>query len=467
MPQLLKLSVAARLAEVSRGEIQDKIRSGEFETFEGKVAITDLMRVYPQVNLDHDPMLEQVERTKANARPKKFAWEQDGPGELPSPEVMARDIHNLAEQLGRSKQELAQYSSLVDDISARLSALSDTRGSEQDLRREIAELSDWITAAAQSARADDGKPDERQFMHLIAADVELIPSGHHFLVDGGDTILQAAVRAGLNIGYGCNDGSCGQCKARVIEGRVLETCKPKYQLSPHEKQMDYALMCCNTAVTDVTLEAAEVLKPGDLPRQDMPAVISRLSGLEGGMLMAWVKVPKDQNFRFFAGQNVEFLLPGGQVARVPIVSCPCDGSELQIVVDQGELPDYATALESAVGVEGGRLYGPIGEFILREMADRPSLFIANGAGFSPIRSLLEHGVAQGRIEQFHVYRFAEPGTPLYLENCCRAWADSIENFTYQRFDLNGDFAQVLTKMADGFPSLDGFDAALRDTMFKQ
>ena len=97
------------------------------------------------------------------------------------------------------------------------------------------------------------------------------------------------------------------------------------------------------------------------------------------------------------------------------------------------------------------------------MADRPSLFIANGAGFSPIRSLLEHGVAQGRIEQFHVYRFAEPGTPLYLENCCRAWADSIENFTYQRFDLNGDFAQVLTKMADGFPSLDGFDAYVAGT----
>ena len=62
MSQLLTLSRAARLAGVSRGELQKQIRELAFETFDGYRAVEDLLRAYPEVVIDHDPTLERVER---------------------------------------------------------------------------------------------------------------------------------------------------------------------------------------------------------------------------------------------------------------------------------------------------------------------------------------------------------------------------------------------------------------------
>ena len=70
MPQLLSLSRAARLARVSRGELQHQIRIKEVETFEGQIPVDSLLRLYPEVNLDRDPVLERLEHIKATAQPK-------------------------------------------------------------------------------------------------------------------------------------------------------------------------------------------------------------------------------------------------------------------------------------------------------------------------------------------------------------------------------------------------------------
>ncbi len=459
MPRLLKLSVAARLAGVSRAEIQDKIRAGAFETFEGKVAITDLMRVYPQVDLDHDPMLEQVERTKANARAKPFAWERDNEGGLPPAEVLAKHVHKQAEQLAQQAQRMAAWRSLADMVRAQLERLVHADHDADDLRAELLELATQIAdALAEDEQGAEAEPAAQRFMHLIAAQVTLVPSGHGFLVDGGDSLLQAAVRAGLSIGYGCNDGSCGQCKARVIEGRVVACEEAKYVLSAHERRMGYALMCCNTALTDVTLEVGEVASPEALPPQDMPAVIAALEPLEDGMISLRVKVSKAHNFRFFAGQSAQLVLPDGRAEWLPLTSCPCDGSELEMVADARAMPAFAAALGESVGREGARLAGPAGDFVLREMSACPSLFIAHGAGFSRIKSLLEHAVAQGRMRHYELWRFAPPDAPLYLENCCRAWADAMENFRYRRFAEGADTDPALREALAQLPPLVDCDA---------
>lgn len=46
MTQLLSLSRSARLAGVTRAEIQRRIRRGELTTFEGEIAVSDLLRVF-------------------------------------------------------------------------------------------------------------------------------------------------------------------------------------------------------------------------------------------------------------------------------------------------------------------------------------------------------------------------------------------------------------------------------------
>ncbi|MCK7577054.1 MAG: 2Fe-2S iron-sulfur cluster-binding protein [Chromatiales bacterium] len=69
-------------------------------------------------------------------------------------------------------------------------------------------------------------------LKVMSAQVTLRPSGHQFTVEGHDTLLQAGLRAGLKLNYGCGNGSCGMCKVRVIAGDVVQApCHFDYPLS--------------------------------------------------------------------------------------------------------------------------------------------------------------------------------------------------------------------------------------------
>ncbi|MCK7580126.1 MAG: 2Fe-2S iron-sulfur cluster-binding protein [Chromatiales bacterium] len=46
-------------------------------------------------------------------------------------------------------------------------------------------------------------------MRVMVAHVHLLPSRHEFFVEGSDTLLEAALRAGLALNYGCSNGNCG------------------------------------------------------------------------------------------------------------------------------------------------------------------------------------------------------------------------------------------------------------------
>jgi CDP-4-dehydro-6-deoxyglucose reductase, E3 len=57
-------------------------------------------------------------------------------------------------------------------------------------------------------------------LKVVSAQVTLRPSGHQFTVEGHESLLQAGMRAGLKLNYGCGNGSCGMCKMRVTDGQV-------------------------------------------------------------------------------------------------------------------------------------------------------------------------------------------------------------------------------------------------------
>ena len=50
--------------------------------------------------------------------------------------------------------------------------------------------------------------------------VTVQPSGHQFSCEADETVLAAAIRAGVGLPYGCKNGACGSCKGKVVEGSV-------------------------------------------------------------------------------------------------------------------------------------------------------------------------------------------------------------------------------------------------------
>ena len=45
-------------------------------------------------------------------------------------------------------------------------------------------------------------------------------SQHTYTAKVSETILESAISAGVNIPYGCRNGTCGSCKGDIISGEV-------------------------------------------------------------------------------------------------------------------------------------------------------------------------------------------------------------------------------------------------------
>jgi CDP-4-dehydro-6-deoxyglucose reductase len=421
MAQRVSLSRAARLAGVTRAELQRRIRKGELTTFEGELEIADLLRVYPSVTLEKTGKLEQVERIKADAVPRSH----DADTALPSPEILVARIRSLGDALAQKAAQAEAQSALLTELRERLAAGADQAGMVGWLDARRTEID---TLSPEDGRARLYAKDT--FLRLMSASIKIIPSGHEFFVDGTDSILEAAVRAGVRLGYGCTSGNCGECKARVVSGEVRRIREHDYVLSEREKQMGYMLTCSNTAVTDVVLEAAEARTAEDLPQQDIRAQIRKLEREGEDLLLLHVQTPRTQTLRFMAGQRARLTLESGAERELPIASCPCDGRHLQFSVRRGDDAFGGYLFEQKPTREMIRVRGPNGHFVLHEESAEPAVFIAIGDGIAPIKSLIEHAISIDHIEAFHLYWSVDQPDGHYHQRWCRALKETLDNFSF-------------------------------------
>jgi CDP-4-dehydro-6-deoxyglucose reductase, E3 len=84
-------------------------------------------------------------------------------------------------------------------------------------------------------------------------------SGHSFDVRPSQTVLQAAIEAGINLPYGCRNGACGSCKAKLITGKVMHNDYQSSAMSDADLAAGNTLLCCAMALEDLTVECREVV----------------------------------------------------------------------------------------------------------------------------------------------------------------------------------------------------------------
>jgi CDP-4-dehydro-6-deoxyglucose reductase len=272
---------------------------------------------------------------------------------------------------------------------------------------------------------------QENFLRIMTAHVQMAPSGREFFVDGNDSVLESALRAGISLDYGCSIGSCGKCKARVVSGQVHRTRHSDYALTAAEKNAGVVLMCCSTAVGDLVIEAREAHSATDMPLQNIEARVKSVSQVADDVRLLHLQTPRSNRLRFLAGQSVSLALPGGVSGWCPVASCPCDERNLQFHIRRRAGDAFAECVFGRLkGADMVRIEGPRGEFVLDENSKRPLIFIAGETGFAPIKSLVEHAMALDTAETLHLYWVASGGSGHYLDNLCRSWSDALDNFRY-------------------------------------
>lgn len=271
--------------------------------------------------------------------------------------------------------------------------------------------------------------------------VRLAPSGNSFTLQRTDTLLEGALRAGLAPNYGCSNGNCGLCKARVVSGEVVKARPHDYVLTAAEKTQGVILMCSTAAASDLDLEAGEARAPEQIPRQHIVARLRQLTPLSDRITLLHLQTPRTQRLRFLAGQSVTLSVPGAS-AECAIASCPCDDRNLQFHVPRSG-DDFSRRLHECHPTEAVTVAGPHGTFALTQAPGRPVAFVAGGTGFAPIKSLVEHLMAVDETCPIELVWLAEPGEH-YLDNLCRSWADALDAFRYLPLTLaDDDYAAAL------------------------
>jgi toluene monooxygenase electron transfer component len=215
----------------------------------------------------------------------------------------------------------------------------------------------------------------------------------------GERLLDAALRAGLNLSYGCATGICGDCRAKLVSGEVesLWADAPGARVL---RQPGEVLLCQTSALGPCVIEALPDTSTylREAP-QDYVGVLDRIVPNDDGL--AWIELELDRPMRFLAGQFVLLSMPGVKGYRA--YSPAHDGqdvSRLSLVVRNksgGELSPLLCSRDSVS--RRVHVFGPLGAAHVRPKADGDLTLVVGGSGAAVALSVLDWAVASGHLER--------------------------------------------------------------------
>ncbi len=261
--------------------------------------------------------------------------------------------------------------------------------------------------------------------------VTIRSSGHSFSVEADESVLDAALRQGIILPYGCRNGACGSCMGSLASGTVAYQNGLPEALSEPEAADNKALFCQARPQTDLEIIVREVDAARDIEIKTLPCRVEKLEHLTHDVVRVYLRLPATQRMQFLAGQYIDVLIKDHEPRAFSIANAPHDDEfvELHIRFVEGGLfteQVFHSMKEKAMW----RIRGPLGTFFLREDSDRPSILIGGGTGFAPIKGILEHAFEIGIDKPLHLYWGVRAHRDLYLDELPQAWLKQHPNFSY-------------------------------------
>jgi CDP-4-dehydro-6-deoxyglucose reductase, E3 len=261
--------------------------------------------------------------------------------------------------------------------------------------------------------------------------VNLRNSKHQFNAGEDETLLQAALAAGLVIPYGCRDGACGSCKGKLIEGSIDYGTYSKSALSDEERASGSVLFCQAKPKSDVVIEARSVRAAGDIQVRILPSRLQKLERVTDDVAILYLKLPATERFQFIAGQYLDILLRDGTRRSFSMGNAPHDDEFVQLHIRHvpgGSFTDHV--FQKMKEREILRFEAPLGTFALQEESARPIVFVASGTGFAPVKSIIETAFRAGNNRPMVLYWGGRRPKDLYMNELPQKWAAEHGNFSY-------------------------------------
>ncbi len=253
--------------------------------------------------------------------------------------------------------------------------------------------------------------------------VTLKHSGRRFPVAPGETVLEAAQRAGIALPYSCRAGVCGSCKATLLEGRCQYPRNPPLALSGTSPAQHAVLLCQAVPCGDLVIAAREVTSVEDIARRQLDVVVAGKNALAPDVVgLRLEPAPGEARLNWLPGQYLDVLLDGGRRRPFSIASGPRPDGAIELHVRHVAGGGFTSWVAEGLRIgDRLRIEGPLGTFVPREDSERPMVFMAGGTGFAPVKAIVEHFIALGTRRAMEVYWGARSAADLYLIDMARGW----------------------------------------------
>lgn len=230
-------------------------------------------------------------------------------------------------------------------------------------------------------------------------------SEQSFEVRRNDMLLKAAVAQGIDYPHNCRVGVCGQCKTRLVGGRVSPMVD--LALSPltnEQIEAGFVLACQAKVRTDLVIDV-RLGNGTQLPVRNVAARVTHYEKLAGDVID--LKLRLDEPVSFNAGQYCTIAESGSFTRRsysyynVP----PADGSptdEVGFLIKRlpgGKFSEWLFS-EDRSGTKFW-IEGPFGVMGTDDL-DRDGICVAGGTGLAPVLAIVGDRLRRSKTARFTI-----------------------------------------------------------------
>ncbi|MDE2160976.1 MAG: 2Fe-2S iron-sulfur cluster binding domain-containing protein, partial [Burkholderiales bacterium] len=159
----------------------------------------------------------------------------------------------------------------------------------------------------------------------MSHEIRIAGSEVSFGCEADQTLLDAALRAGIELPYSCRKGVCGNCAAVLRAGQVA--CAAGDAAPPGRM-----LLCQCRPRSDLTIEPASWRRIDPDARKVFDAKVYRHARAADDVSILTLRLPAGQRARFRAGQYLQVLLDDGSRRCYSMASAPALSDTLELHV---------------------------------------------------------------------------------------------------------------------------------------
>ncbi len=257
----------------------------------------------------------------------------------------------------------------------------------------------------------------------MAYDIRIAGTDLHFSCGENEHLLDAALKAGIEMPYSCRKGVCGNCAGGIATGEV--TCPPTDVAGPGQVLF---CQCLPQSNLEIVPTAWHRIDPA--ARKQFIAKVFRNTLAAADVSVLQLRLPAGQRAKFKAGQYLQVALPDGSRRSYSMANPPHESDTIQLHIRHVAGGQFTQIVP---GLKPGDLLQvelPFGNFELKEESSAPMLCVVGGTGFAPVKSLFDDLVKKSVKRPVTLVWGGRNAAGLYLMSAVERWKKLLPGFAF-------------------------------------